>query len=408
MELTKSFARKGHSITIAPMYMPFRMDMPVSADTPIFFGAVNTYLREKIPSFEKSPAWLKKAFNSPPIHKLISKRSFSTDPAKLEDMTISVMLGEEGGHSSELERMVLWVRDKEKHDAVYVSNALLIGIAVKMKKELGIPVYCGLDDEDYWIEKMSAPYRRRAWDIIKDGSGRIDGFISSSRYYAERMLRELKIPPGKVTVLPKAVLADNYALREPPLGSPALGFLSRMSEENGLGVLVDAFILLKESGRHPDLRLLASGGRDPSDKSFIRFLGKKLKRHGLEKYARLDPFLYERDRDAFFSELTLLSVPSLRGESFGLFMLEAMASGVPVLQPETGGYPEIISVTSGGAVYRGNTPGNLAREVSSILADPEKILRMSREGAEGVRKFYSSDRITDMLIEIYLGKGAGV
>lgn len=401
LNLVNSLREQDHEAVLVPMYMPLRMDMPVEPDAPIFYGAINIYLEEKFPFLRHMPLWVENIFNSKILLNWVTKNSASTSPAGLEEMTISVMKGEDGIHKAELEHLVRWLKDSVCPDVIHLSNALLIGIAVRIKKELNIPVFCNLDDENFWLDNMREPYSSIGWDLIREGANTIDGFISASRFYSELVRKKIDIPAEKIHVIPKGVFLKKFVPGTPSFDPPVIGFLSRMAESRGLGILVDAFILLKEDGTHQDLKLRISGGMAPQDKKFIRMIKKKLKRKGLYGDVEIDPYLYQKDINKFYESLTVTSVPVPGGEAFGTFMLESMASGIPVVQPKAGGYPEIISNTGGGIVYEENTYENLAEVLSGLLNDPGKIIQMSHQGLDSIYKHYSAQKITGDLLKIY-------
>lgn len=403
MNLVRGLREHNHEAILAPMYMPLRMDMPVETDVPIFYGAISIYLEEKFPFFRHMPLGLKNIFNSKILLNWVSKNSASTSPEGFEKMTISVMQGREGTHRTELEHMVRWLKDSVRPDIVHLSNALLIGIAVGIKQELNIPVFCNLDDENVWLDNMKEPYSSEGWELIGKGADTIDGFISASNFYSDLVRTKTDIPSEKIHVIPKVASLKELVPGTPSFNPPVIGFLSRMSELLGLDILVDAFIQMKEYKEHKDLRLRISGGMAPQDKTFIRGIRKKLKSKGLLGYVEIDPYLFQKDINKFFKSLTVLSVPAPGGESFGTFILESMASGIPVVQPKVGAYPEIVGCTGGGIIYDENTPENLKEALSGLLKEPEKIQQMSKQGLEAIQKNYSEEKIIRDILKIYRG-----
>ena len=145
----------GHDVHKVPMYLPsgFERDGKVSS-SPVFYGAINVYLREKIPGYKHAPSWMEKAFDSQPLLRYAAKKSGSTDASGLEGMTLSMLHGESGRHAAELDNLVRYLQDKIKPDVVHLSNALLLGLAYRLKHDLGARVVCSLQDENEWIDEM--------------------------------------------------------------------------------------------------------------------------------------------------------------------------------------------------------------------------------------------------------------
>jgi glycosyltransferase involved in cell wall biosynthesis len=184
----------------------------------------------------------------------------------------------------------------------------------------------------------------------------VDAFISVSEWFARKMQNKLNIPGEKLHIIPIGVNPDQYTFHRPILDHFTIGYLSRLNEENGFGVLVDAFILLKKGGKFPGLRLHATGGSTGDDKPFINQQLHKLTRENMQHdMAIFDDYRPGALQD-FFRSLTVMSVPVLKGEAFGLYQVEALASGIPTVQPELGAFPEIARATGGGIIYRPNTP----------------------------------------------------
>ena len=139
---------EGHKVTKIPMYLPLFADEHDISEVPIFYGAISLYMKQVYPIFRKAPAWVDKLLNSKPMMKLAASMAGSTRAKGLEDMTISMLLGEEGLQKDELERLVEWLRDEAKPDVVHLSNALLLGLARRIKQEMDIPMICSLQNED--------------------------------------------------------------------------------------------------------------------------------------------------------------------------------------------------------------------------------------------------------------------
>jgi len=97
-ELIKALIALGHEVHNVPIYLPLNTNDhdDLIVDTPIFYGAVNVYLKEKIPIYRKAPVWLERIFDSDTVLNYAAKKSASTEAAGLEEMTISMLKGEEG------------------------------------------------------------------------------------------------------------------------------------------------------------------------------------------------------------------------------------------------------------------------------------------------------------------------
>jgi len=392
----------GHDAVTLPMYLPLTMaGEKTSPDAPVFYGAVNIYLKQQFPLFRHMPGWMEHMFNSKPMLKFAAKKSGSTRAHGLEELTESMLLGQEGHQNRELYQLVTFLKHHEKPDVVHFSNALLLGLARQIKDELNIPVVCSLQDEDVWVDAMQSQWRSRIWSLMASKGNDVDAFISVSNWFATVMQQNMGIDPSKIHVVPIGIKPDNYKYAVPASNPPAVGYLSRICEENGFAILIDAFILLKKEPRFASLRLHATGGMTGDDQSFIREQQRKLESHGLSGFFSIMEEFTTPDLSGFFEHLTVLSVPVLKGEAFGLYQLEALASGVPLVQPELGAFPEIINATGGGVIYHPNTAEALAESLAKTLVDQAALVTMSHKGREAVERQFNSRKLTADMVQVY-------
>ncbi len=162
-------------------------------------------------------------------------------------------------------------------------------------------------------------------------------------------------------------------------------------------MISDAFILLSESGRFPGLRLRATGGATSADAPFLRDLRHALSRHGLlSRFDFVRPF-DRKDRAEFLRSLTVLSVPVPVGQASGAFLLEAMACGVPVVEPRLGGFTELIEATACGVFYEPNTPEKLASAIGGLLEDRGLAGRLGTSGRQAVMSGYTAGHMAEGL-----------
>lgn len=392
---------EGHQVVKIPMYLPLFSDEHDLGDTPVFYGAISIYLKQLYPIFRHAPAWFDKFLNSGPMLKFAAKMSGSTEAKGLEDMTVSMLLGEEGKQKEELERMVDWIAEHCKPDIIHISNALLLGLAHKMKQKLNVPIVCSLQDEDVWVDVMHESVKDKIWQLMADKGKEVDAFISVSNYFANYMKPKLNIPDDKLHTIYLGVNTAEYNFAQKGKGRRNIGYLSRMCYENGLDILVDAFILLKQDEAYADVNLLLTGGSTGADTKYIKQNLQRLDAAGLKgDYVLLADFEGEA-RHAFFNKVDMISVPVRNGEAFGLYMIESMAAGVPMIQPALGAFPEIIEASNGGVVFRENTPQALEEALKTVLDDSEYLAKLSKNARLGVEKYFEIDTHAKQMINVY-------
>ena len=189
-----------------------------------------------------------------------------------------MLLGQKGFQNHELGQLVDFLKNHQNPDIVHFSNALLLGMAKQVREEVKVPVVFSLQDEDVWIDAMEESWRERIWQLMAEKSRDVDAFIAVSSYFAGIMQDKMHIPPDKIHIVHIGVKPENY-IYSPPATSPrAIGYLSRICEENGFEILVDAFIGLKKDPFFKELKLKISGGMTGDDKPFFQRQLKKIKK----------------------------------------------------------------------------------------------------------------------------------
>lgn len=398
IELARAFRKEGHRVMVTSMYIPFRVDIPYQIESPVFFGAVSSYLKDKYPAFEHMPLWIEKLLDSKPMLKYAAKKSGTTDPKGLETLTLSMMKGEQGTQKDEIERLIKWINEKVQPDIIHLANGLLIGIGVELKKALNIPVFCTLEDETVWLDNMEEPYKSEGWKLIYEGSKTIDGFITPSQHYADIIKEKTGLSDGKVHVISNGIKIAKYKYHEPSFNPPIIGYLSRFTKCLGLDIIADAFVILKERYKMDRLKFRVSGGYTPEDKLYFNEVLKKMEKY--KDFIEVDPYLYQNDINNFYKQITLLCVPTCFGEASGVFLMESIACGIPVIEPDMGVYPSIIRNTGSGITFKNNNPEEIAKAIYDLLTDPVKLKQMSRNGRDNIFK-YDIENTVEKLLEVY-------
>jgi glycosyltransferase involved in cell wall biosynthesis len=391
----------GHQVVKIPMYLPLFSDENDSNNIPLFYGAISIYLKQLYPFLRKAPAWFDRLLNSKPMLKIAARMSGSTRARGLGELTVSMLMGEHGEQRRELDRMVEWIADHCKPDIIHLSNALLLGLAGRIKEKLNVPVVCSLQDEDVWVDVMKPAFRDRAWELMREDAANVDLFVAVSDFYGRVMKERMDLPAEKIKSVHLGVFPEDYPANPVESKGRNIGFISRMNHENGLDILVDAFIQLKQKHGFEDVRLVLTGGFTGDDVKYIKSNRKKLSRAGLLEYVDFHEDFVDAGRMEFFRKVSVVSVPVRIGEAFGLYLVEAMASGVPVVQPALGAFPEIIGATGGGITYPGNTPENLALSLEKILRDKDMLRQKSLDARSGTQAHFDITRQTGKMIDAY-------
>jgi len=107
------------------------------------------------------------------------------------------------------------------------------------------------------------------------------------------------------------------------------------------------------------------------------------------------------DRLEFFGKVSVVSVPVRLGEAFGIYLTESMASGIPIIQPSLGAFPEIVEISGAGAVYEENTPEGLCKALEDYLNARNNYERLSNKARASIENEFNIDKLAGKLIEVY-------
>jgi glycosyltransferase involved in cell wall biosynthesis len=395
----------GIKASAIPLYLPPEEAVVESGmDKNVFFGAISMYLREKVPFLKNMPQFFDKIVDSAPMLRMAAKRAGTTRTEGLEDMTLNMIKGENAFPEKELQRLVDYLSKEGKPDIIHLSNALIIGLAHQLKKRLDVKIVCSLLNEDDWVDEMAEPYQSNAWKLISKAAPDVDTFLTPSKYYKEFFISKTGISGENVKVVPLGLDPDLELLSVVKKDNwPAIGYFCRINSQNGFDKLVDAFIELKKNDRLPGLTLHISGGYTGDDKPFITEQIGKIKAANLKSFVKIYPEFHGNSKQQFFSNIDVMSVPVRKHDGYGLYLLEANAAGVPVVQPATGAFPEIVAGTGGGITYSPDNTEELTSSLEAILQNKELLVKLGNDGKDSVLKNLSLEHMAEGLSKVYNG-----
>lgn len=409
--LVAALRRQGHQTLMVPLYLPLTLDEPdQSIGTPTFFGGISVYLEQQSAFFRHAPRWVHRWLSHPALLKWASGRAAKTRAADVGDITLSMIRGEEGNQARELEELLGWLATQPRPDIVCLSNALLVGMARRLKTGLKTPVACMLSGEDSFLDALPEGVRERTWSTLAERCRDVDLFIAPSRYFAEMMSRRLSLRPEQVLVVHNGISLDGYSRADRAAQSdtqpPVLGYFARMCPEKGLDRLVDAFLLLARRSVGRELQLHVGGGCGPGDEPFVVEQRRKLAEAGLLERAQFFPNVDHAGKIAFYERLTVFSAPAPYNEAFGLYLIEALAAGVPLVQPRHAAFPEIIEATGGGLICEPNDSKALADAIESLLANSERARELGRIGRAAVEREFTIERAAANYLSAFQSVGS--
>jgi glycosyltransferase involved in cell wall biosynthesis len=415
--LAAELTRRGHDVTLLPIYTPTHTDEQNVSEKRVFFGGISVYLQQYVPLLRRTPAVLDRLWDSTPILKLASRRSIKTDGRMLGELTISMLRGEHGHQRKELDKLVTWLKTHTSgFDVVNLPFALLIGLARPIRAALGAPIVCTLQGEDLFLEDLQEAYRREAIDLIKAQVREVDAFISVSDYYAHFASQYLGIDRHDIVSVPLGINMsdlerarvrgpidpDEISPQWPPPQRPfTIGYFARIAPEKGLDRLATAYRILRRERGLPPSRLEAAGWMGDAHREYLKTIERDLQQAGLGGEFAYHGELNRLDKFKFLGGLDVFSVPAPYREPKGLPVLEAMACGVPVVQPAHGAFPEMIHKTGGGLLVPPEDPESLADSIWQLWQDPKLRATLGHRGQQGVRAHYTAQKMAEGVEKVY-------
>jgi glycosyltransferase involved in cell wall biosynthesis len=391
--LASALIKRGHDALLIPTYTPIRTDEEDVTHKQVFFGGVNVYLQQKSWLFRQTPWLFDKLLNFRGLLRWVSRFAVRTRTENLGGLTISMLQGRDGKQRKEVKKLVQFLETEVKPELVLLTNVLLSGIVPTLRERLNVPVIGILQGDDIFLEGLREPDRKQAQELIRKNGSHLHSYLCTSRYYADFMSNYLQIPREKMHVIHPGLNLKGHS-NEPPFREQppyTIGYFARICKDKGIHNLVDAFICLKKMPDCPPVKLKVSGWLGENHRPFFEEQIAKLKAANL-----LDDFEHvdspsHADKVRFLHGIDVLSVPTSYHEPKGLYLLEAWANGVPVVQPRHGSFPELIEATEGGLLVESDNPQSLAEGLKRMLLDTELRRSCARRGKEAVQRHFTAE-----------------
>ena len=402
--LARAMIALGHDVQLVPFYTPIRTDEENVSEPDLFFGGINVYLQQKSALPRLLPRWLDRWLDTPRLVEWASGRSVRIEPREVADLAISVLRGTHGNQRKEVERLIAWLSAGERPDVIVLSNVLTAGWVPEFKRRMNVPVVVTLQGDDVFLKGLPPDHQKQAIALIRDLAASVDLFIAHSRYYAEAMAEYLGLAHGRIRIVPLGINTSDFETLVPKFrdtSRPAIvGYLARLAPEKGLHVLAEAFVRLRQMPGMSDARLRIAGWLGDTHRGYAEEVFNRLRSANL---GDAFDFLGEVDRRAkldFLKSIDLLTVPTTYRDPKGLFALEAMAAGVPVVLPEHGAFPELLAETGGGLLHRPEDPDHLAQLMHRVLSSPDLWTQLASSGRMNVVSRRHARAMAERTIEV--------
>lgn len=386
--LAAGLTRLGWDVTLLPLYTPIRVDEEDRSVDQVFFGGINVFLQQKIPLFRHLPAFLDRWLDNPRLIRRVASGALSVSAKELGSMTLSMVKGEDGFQRKEVARLVQWLRDVAKPDLICLTNLLVGGSIPALKRELGIPVLVTLQGDDVFLDELIEPWKTLVLTEMRRLAQEADGFVTFSGFYRHHMSTILDVPEEKFYLTPLGVTVSEfdavYEARKARAPGKVIGYFARLSPEKGFDIAVGAFIELAR--QHPEARFHVGGWLAEKDRAFYEVQIERIAAAGLSDRFRHVEAPDGASKMAFLEEIDVFTVPARFIEPKGLYLLEAMACGLPVVVPDRGAFPEMILASGGGLLCEPEDPADLAGRIAELLDDPRRAAAMGEKGRVWVER----------------------
>jgi glycosyltransferase involved in cell wall biosynthesis len=402
--LASALLRRGHEVTLIPLYTPLRTDTPSVAIKEVFYGGVNVYLQHATRLFRKTPRLVDWLLDSKWLVAFAGRLGASASPSHLGALTVDILRGEEGPAVKELRRLLDYLLKEVHPEVVSLPNLMFVGLARLFGRELGLPVVCELTGEDMFLDVLEEQYKTQARDIIRQRAADVSRFVATSSYYAQRMSDYLGIARDRIDVVYSGLPSDYLQKIVPPpprQRPPTVGYLARVCPEKGLERLVDAMLLLHQMPGMEQVRLQVAGYLSPAHRRWFSNLRRRIAASPLAGRFHYVGEVDQAGKRDFFQNIDLFSVPTVYEESKGIYILESLAHGVPVVQPNHGAFPELIERTGGGVLVQPGDAGALAAALAGLLADAPRRAALGLAGKNAVFTSFTDDAMAHNMLDVF-------
>lgn len=283
----------------------------------------------------------------------------------------------------------------EEYDLVHAHDWLVAYAARGLKHIYHLPLMATIHATEYgrnnglhnreqlYISEVEWWLTYEAWKVI-----------CCSRFMQEELEQVFSLPTDKIEVIFNGIRPAAFQVGEadPTFrgryaapGEKLIFFIGRLVREKGVQTLLEALPAIREqvAGAH-----LVVAGRGPYEQELHQLAG----RLGLERAVHFIGYVDEETRNQLYAAADVAVFPSLY-EPFGLVALEAMATGVPVVVNNCGGFMETVEHGVNGLRAKCVQPEDLARQVCRILLNPEYGSRLSRRALMDVREKFSWEAV---------------
>lgn len=271
-------------------------------------------------------------------------------------------------------------------------------VGVFLKKLFKIPLLVTVHGSDLFPLK-SILFKKLQYFVVKNS----DFITANSEATKKELVKRFPEHSEKIEMIPMGVNVNLFKTKrkqKPKKYSKnkILLFVGRLSDQKGLQYLIDS---LKQVSRYePNIKLLIIG-----EGPYEKLLKDRIRTNNLWNYVEFLGSLPSFVIAKYYNFADIFIMPSLSTktgtEALGLSLLEAMASGCPVVGTNIGGIPFVVKNGFNGILVKQKDALALSEAIIKLLKDRKKSSKLGKNAAEFVKKNYSWDKISRGFIKIY-------
>jgi len=392
----------GHEAVLVPTYTPITTDEPNVSRPRVFLGGVNVYLQNLGAVFRHLPGVIERGLNTTPLLRWAGGFVGKTDYTKLGPLTISMLSGRHGKQRKEIAKLAAWLKDEIQPDVVVMTNALLSGCVPVLQDALNVPIWTTLQGDDVFLDAIFWRHKEPCLEWIRKNDAATAGYLVTSSHYADHMAYFTKLDRAKMHAVPIGLNPRGHLGLQPrPVDRPpTLGYFARFDPVKGFHNAVTAYLELK---KQPELRGLKFRFGGWQAKKYERYTTMQVSRMydaGHREDVELVPCPDLGSKARFFQSIDVLSTPVEYLEPKGLYVLEAWANGVPVVQPNRGNFPELLERTGGGVLYEYGATDSQVSQLASLLTDLPRAAELGRRGHAGLHEHFTAVRMAEETLAV--------
>ena len=378
--LAAELMARGHDVMLLPVYTPTLTDERTSATARVFFGGISVYLQQHVPFFRHTPGLPRQAVGlaAGDPRGVGPRRLDRPDAAGRADGLDAQGRGRLPGQG-DAQDAALAAGASRASTSINLPNALLLGLAPPLREAARRPIVCTLQGEDLFLDGLRSRIAGSRIDADPAEGARGRRFRGG-----QRLLRRLHgrrtsaCPRTASTRCRSGSRSKGHAPRAAAARRPfTIGYFARVAPEKGLHLLADAYVMLRRE--HGARRRRACWPPATWRRSTARTWRRSRRtcRGAGSATSSSTAATLDRDRKiAFLRELDVISVPSPYAEPKGLYLLEALANGVPAVQPRHGAFPEMHRGDRRRAAVRAERHGRPRAQAAGARARPRAGRRL--------------------------------